>query len=185
MALQRLTALALVGALALGVSACGDDSPSPAPSTSSAAASPTPSATGPAAPVLPELAARNDAVGAKAFVKHWFAAVTHAMQTGDADLIEEFSTRDCKTCAALTRKIRHLQDEGGYIEGGGWTVGGINEGTERADASRVYRLFVEQAKQSLFDETGDRVADTPRTGFTADVVVVWHDGWKLRELAKL
>lgn len=185
MALHRLTALALVGALVLGASGCGDDSPSPSPRTSSAAASPTPTSTGPAAPVLPDLATRKDEVGAKAFVKYWFAAVTYAMQTGDADLIETVSTQDCKTCVGLARQIRHLRDEGGYIEGGGWTVGGINPGTERADASRVYRLFVEQAKQSLFDESGGRVSHTARTGFAADAVVVWNDGWKMRELAKL
>lgn len=187
MALHRLTALALTGALALGVSACGDDSPSPAPSTSSAAASPTPSksASGPAAPVLPDLAKRHDEVGAKAFVKYWFAAVTYAMQTGDADALVEVSTTDCKTCAGLAKRIRTLEAEGGHIEGGGWTVGGMNEGVERADESRIYRIFVQQAKQTLFDEVGDQASVTPRTGFAADALVVWRGAWKMRELARL
>lgn len=185
MALHRLTALALTGVLALSASGCGGDSPSPSPRTSSAAASPTPTSSGPAAPVLPDIAARHDDVGAKAFVKYWFTVVTYAMHTGDADSIGTVSTNNCQTCANLTKRIRHLRHEGGHVEGGGWTVGGINEGADRADSSRIYRLFVEQPKQSLFDRSGDRVSVTARTGFTADAVVVWRGGWKMRELAKL
>jgi hypothetical protein len=72
--------------------------------------------------VLPELAKRNDAVGAKAFVKYWFSAVTYAMKTGDTEPFMAVSAKDCKTCSNLVREIDaiyaqgQLHGEGGACE---------------------------------------------------------------------
>lgn len=185
MALHRLTALALVGSLALGASGCGDDSPSPAPSTSSAAASPTPTATatGPAAPVLPELASRKDAVGAKAFVKFYFAALTHAMKTGDTELMDKFAAKDCETCVGIAKKIRRIYDAGGRNDGGGWQIGRLQYMNDSTDALHHMIVSVTQPPQRLIDQTGKVRQQDPRTDFLFNV---WAsqgtNGWRLREI---
>lgn len=184
MALQRLTALALVGALALGVSACGDDSPSPAPSTSSAAASPTPSATGPAAPVLPELAARNDAVGAKAFVKYYFEALTHAMKTGETQLVADISDRACKTCSKLIKSVHTAYEGGGMLVGDGWSIDGVRTVDDRPDGEHVYG-FVTQAPQAYVDKSGNVVKRYDGKKFGVETLVRWRDGWVMREAVLL
>lgn len=182
MALHRLTALALTGALALGVSACGEDSPSPAPRTSSAASSPTPTA--PAAPVLSDLATRHDDVGAKAFVKFYFAALTYAMKTGDTEPVSSISTDDCNTCSKLIGTIEATYAEKGSLSGNGWTVLALRTVDDRPDGAHVYG-FVRQSSQMQRDSTGSVVAHTPDKKFGIEVLAVWESGWRIREVALL
>jgi hypothetical protein len=184
MALHRLTGLALVGALALGVSACGDDSPAPSPRTSSAAASPTPTATGPAAPVLPDLAARNDGVGAKAFVKFYFAALTYAMKTGDVELAASASGPKCAACRKMLDNIRSAYSDGGRITGGGWIVRRMQDVDDRTDGKHIF-VFVVQEPQKYLDAGGGAVDHLERKKYAMELLVVWHAGWTIREVALL
>ena len=184
MALHRLTALALAGALALGVSGCGDDSPAPAPSTSSAAASPTPSATGPAAPVLPDLAARHDAVGAKAFVKFYFAALTYAMKTGETKLAANASAEGCSACNKMLGNIRSAYSQGGRISGDGWVVRRMQDVDDRPDGAHIYVLVVQEAQKYLGSD-GRVVDNLQRKKYPMELLVVWRGGWTIREVALL
>lgn len=184
MALHRLTALAVVGALALGVTACGDDSPSPSPSTSSAAASPTPTSSGSAAPVLPDLAARNDAVGAKAFVKFYFSALTYAMQTGEMDLAAGASAKRCTACNKMLANIRSAYAEGGRITGNGWIVRRMQDVDDRPDGAHIYVLVV-QEPQKYLDAKGRLVDNLERQKYPMELLVVWREGWIIREVALL
>ncbi|HSX67267.1 DUF6318 family protein [Nocardioides sp.] len=185
MALQRLTTLALVGALALGVSACGDDSPSPAPSTSSAAASPTPSATGPAAPVLPELAARNDAVGAKAFLRYWVSSVSYAMKTGDTTGLLRASTKECKSCAKIASEIDSIYAGGGHLEGGGWRIVAIEPDPRLKPP--LYRLAVRlvQASQRVVDGSGAVTSRRAQEEALFFAGVRWEAGFRFFGLERI
>lgn len=186
MALHRLTALALSGALALGVTACGHDSPpQTAPRTTPATASPSPTgpATEPAAPVLPDLAARKDAVGAKAFTRFYFAALTYAMKTGDTGLMDQYAAEDCETCAGIATKIRRIYDAGGRNDGGGWPISRMQYMNDSTDALHHMIVSVTQPPQRLIDETGKVRQRDPRTEFLFNV---WASqgttGWRLREI---
>lgn len=183
MALQRLIALALTAALALGVSACGDDSPSPAPRTSSAAASPTPSASGPAAPVLPNAATRNDAVGAKAFVKYWFEAMTYAMHTGHTEPFVAVSAAECSTCAGVARGIKDVYEGGGRIEGGNWVPLAFVDDPSAPKPLVRWLVQVSQAQHTII---GAKTGNGPvaKRQFAMRISVVWRDGhWVLQEAA--
>ena len=179
MALRRLTALALAGVLALGASGCGDDSPTPTPGTSSAAASPTPS--GPVAPVLPDLASRNDAVGAKAFVKYWFATLTYAMHTGHTDLVAASSAKECATCSGIASGIADIYGSGGQIEGGNWVP--ISFVSDPSAPKPLLRWLV-QVRQARHEVVGAEAGNGPvaKRVFSMRVSVVWRSNrWLLQE----
>lgn len=185
MALHRLTALALAGALALGAAGCGDDSPAPAPSTSSAAASPTPSTTGPAAPVLPDVAARNDAVGAKAFVKYWFEAVSFAMHTGDTRLFMAVSAKDCKTCTNLNAKILSMYRSRQRLVGGGWRVVGVEQDPKSKAPFWRFAVKVSQLPQKVVDRRGKVVSRDPQDQALFYAGVQWRDGFEFMGLERI
>jgi hypothetical protein len=182
MALHRLTALALAGALALGVSACGGETPpETAPSTTPATASPSPTATGPAAPVLPELAKREDAVGAKAFVKFYFAAVTYAMKTGDTESLMAVSAKECNTCGNLIQRIDQIYETGGRVEGGRWAAIAF---VEDPGAPKPLLRWLVQVKQAKHRILGAKSGNGPvaEKFFALRVSVVWRDErWMLQE----
>lgn len=184
MALHRLTALALAGVLALGVSACGDDTPPPKtpPGTTPASASPSP--TGPVAPVLPELAKREDAVGAKAFVKHWFRAVTYAMQTGDTEAVGDVSSPDCTTCTEMQKNITTAYADGGSMAGKGWRISRLQDVNDRPDGAHVF-VFVIQAPQKYLDAAGAVIDRLPEKKYAMEVLAQWDEGWTMREVALL
>lgn len=182
MALHRLTALALVGALALGASGCGDDSPAPSPRTSSAAASPTPTpSAGSAAPVLPDLATRKDEVGAKAFVKYWFAAVTYAMQTGDTQPFIAVSAKECTTCSNLKRRLEEIYGAGGSTKESRWELASGLAPDPSADwPFRRFLVQVRQPKHVLRTKNGHQ--QVPTKVFPMRVTVVWRQGgWQFQE----
>lgn len=175
MPLHRLTALALAGVLALGVSACGDDStPTTAPSTTPATASP--STTEPAAPVLPELASEKSAKGARAFLEYWLGVVTYSMQTGDTDLLAEISAPECKGCNNLIGMIDSIYDKGGRNDGGGWFPDEIARDSRVEMPHQRFLVSVKQPAQSLYDENGKKVSQDPAKRFALWESQVWRSG---------
>lgn len=178
MALHRLTPLVLAGVLALGVTACGDDTPpKTAPSTTTATASPSP--TGLVAPVLPELAKREDEVGAKAFVKYWFAAVTYAMKTGDTEPFMSVSADDCKTCVGLAQAVDDIYEDGGHLVGGGWRVESIERDPRLAPPLHRYSVRVIQPAQRAVAPDGAVTERVGRREFLFFVGAKWADGYSL------
>ncbi|TCJ28928.1 DUF6318 family protein [Nocardioides jejuensis] len=183
MALHRLTAAAAAGVLVLGLAGCGGD---PQPSASSAAPKPTPSvsATGPVAPVLPDLAKRDDAIGAKAFVKYWFDAVTYAMHTGDTEPFMAVSAKECKTCSNLVREVRAIYDEG-RLSGGGWTVEAVEADPKSNAPLYRFAVRVRQAPQSIRHQSG-RVTDRQgKQSFLFYAGTRWSNGFEFLGLDRI
>ncbi|TCJ30448.1 DUF6318 family protein [Nocardioides jejuensis] len=75
--------------------------------------------------MLPDLAKRDDAIGAKAFVKYWFAVANHAIATGDTAPLAAISAKDCGSCDALAASVRKSFKDGGHIDGGALHVVGL------------------------------------------------------------
>ncbi|MDO7867629.1 DUF6318 family protein [Nocardioides jiangxiensis] len=183
MAPHRLTAPAVAVVLVLGLAACGND---PKPSASSDAPTPTVSSspTGPVAPVLPDLARRNDAVGAKAFVKYWFAAVTYAMHTGDTEPFMAVSVKECKTCSNLKREIEAIYGDG-QLRGGGWVVRAVEADPKTEPPLYRFAVRVEQAPQAVMsgrERTSDR---QPRQRFLFYAGARWSGGFEFLGLDRL
>lgn len=177
MAVRRITAAAAVAAvLCAGVAGCGGDASSADPTpTVTASASASPSPTGPAAPVLPELAKRNDAVGAKAFLRYWFAAVTYAMKTGDTEPFMAVSAKECKTCDGLATHIEGLEQDGLALIGGGWQVLGVEHDPKTEAPYFRFAVKVRQLKQRIVNEHEKEVDQSRASVFFFYVGVSWED----------
>lgn len=88
--------------------------------TPSASAEPTPST--PAAPplvkpVLPPKALENSPEGADAFVRHYFAVLDYAFDSGDAAAIAEVSEPECPPCRTARERIELATSRGETFEG--------------------------------------------------------------------
>jgi hypothetical protein len=90
-------------------------SPSPSPSPS-----PTDSP-----PPLPDAAKGTSEASAKTFVRHYFASLNHAMNSGDTRYFRTLGTNDCQSCDAIAGNIEKVYAAGGYISSDGWEVQSI------------------------------------------------------------
>lgn len=186
MAVRRIATAVVAAVLCVGVAGCGGDASSADPTpTATASAKPTPSKTGPVAPVLPELAKRNDAVGAKAFLKYWFAAVSYAMKTGDTEPFMAVSAKNCKTCEGLADKIGGIYSKNRRLEGGGWRVIGVEQ--DPGSKGPFWRLAVKvvQPAQRVVGQDGTVVSEDPRDQALFYAGIEWRDGYSFMGLERI
>lgn len=180
-----MTPRSLVAATALGLTltlaGCGDDPVPPAPSPSTPRATVSPSPTGPVAPVLPDAARANTPEGAEAFVRHWFEALTYAIQTGDTGPADAMAAKPCKACRGISERIHSIYDPGGRISGGGWNIVDLGEYPNSTPALPRYFVLVEQPRQQLINEHGATVSTTKKKRFAFAVTIAWSDGWRVHE----
>jgi hypothetical protein len=85
--------------------------------------SPTPSQ---AAPTLPAAAKGTSEAAAKAFVRHYFEALNHAMNTGTTEQFRALSADTCESCSAIAGNIESTYAAGGKIESEGWLLKSIS-----------------------------------------------------------
>jgi hypothetical protein len=164
----------------LAMAACSDDESQAKPKdpTSSAATSPSPSATGPTLP--PEAKERTEA-GARAFVRHWVAALNHASATGETVSLSAASTKGCETCANYVALVNKIYGPGGRIDSEGWEVVGAraavaSNGTRVAlevEQSPEHITYVDPSKTETFD--GGHQQFVARLAWTSD-------GWRMDRL---
>ena len=85
--------------------------------TPSVSPSPTPTA-----PTLPAEARGTSTASAKAFVRHYVAAVNFAMVSGDTSALTDLSLPSCSTCQAIATRIEEVYGQGGRLSGEGWAI---------------------------------------------------------------
>lgn len=139
---MRLCACAM--ALCLSMAACsGEPEPmyadptppasgasNPEPTSEPPSPPPTPTSDPPEVeqpPALPAAARRDDAVGAEAFVRHYWAMVNYAQSTLDTERLSALATTECVGCAGGQRFIDEVADTAGTIRGGEYTIVGVDE----------------------------------------------------------
>ena len=119
-------AVALIGAVAVGLSGCSPErgtEPPPSPSvsgssSSSSSSSGSGSASGSASPTpsasieVPEAARANTQEGAVAFARWYVEAGSQAFVDWDANVIEGFAEPGCTVCAGLAKSAREWQAQG-------------------------------------------------------------------------
>lgn len=170
----------LIGAAALGallLSGCGGDaepkfeaSPTPSPTS----ASPTPDE--------PEPWDEKTDAGAIAFVEHWIDLFNESTRTGDSSRLLESSSATCVTCSNFAELTTRVYEEGGYVDGGKWTVTSTSE-PERSSKDLLISVDISQALQRIVESAGAEPETFP--GGTVDYVarVRWgRDGWKMQAL---
>ncbi len=117
---RLLVCLAVLGALAGVISACGGDptpifSPTPSASVSRTPTQPA-SPTGP--PTMPEAARQHTRAGAIAFVKYYWAVANYAQETLDVAPLKSLASKQCAGCAGGVKFVTGVRARGGTISGG-------------------------------------------------------------------
>jgi len=69
---------------------------------------------------MPAAAQGRGARSAKAFVRYYVSAVNYAMSSGDVHLLNDLSTGECGSCAAVAENIAGVYSAGGHLSGKGW-----------------------------------------------------------------
>lgn len=129
--------------------------------------------------MLPELAKRNDAVGAKAFLRYWFAAVTYAMKTGDTEPFMAVSARECKTCTNLRGEVLAIRDADRRLIGGGWEVVGVEQDPSLEPPYYRFAVKVHQPRQRVVEASGKVVSKSAAQTFMFLVGVQHRDHFEL------
>lgn len=116
-----MACVAALCAALLGACTTNDADPGPTATDTTAVTSPTESSalTTPAEtpPVLPPEAQVQDADGAAAFVRFYFATVNYGYRTGDVEPLLPLRQNDCTACIGIEGEIVEGYTSGGTITG--------------------------------------------------------------------
>ena len=186
---MRPIRVAAAAAFVVALAACGaDDEPPAPPETSVASSSSTTTSEAPTEtaepsatpPPLPPEAANPDAVGAGAFVRHWFDLANYAYATGDTDELAAASDPDCGSCADLVERIMDQYAAGGSFEDGVVTVIGA-EAAPPENGVALVSTVINQAELRYIDAEGETTEAVPGSaGAVAGTVVTYATGrWQL------
>jgi hypothetical protein len=134
---MRCSAVAILAATVLALTACngGGNAPAGEPTSASPSVSATPSATPtPAAPykpadatgkaknvpvpVLPAAAKAETKEGLEAFARYWYSTLSYAYETGDTALMENATDPSCVFCEGLRAGVASAWRDGRWVEGG-------------------------------------------------------------------
>lgn len=168
--------LALVALLAVSTfSGCSDD---PGPGRAEVPAD--------VGPTLPSAMSRDDAKGARAFIRYFWAMTNHAQATGDTSMLEKLAAGPCTQCDELVSRIDRVQAAGGSMRGGKHVVVGQQPLSRDVDRS-AYSVIVDlrTTRQQVIESEGADPVTTRKSYQTLrfDVrndegqwlMVGWHD----------
>jgi len=148
--------LALLPAVALGVSACGDDPIKPAPLTpapTSASPSPTATSADPATPPpLPAAAKKQTVAGAKAFAEYYWEMVNYAQASGEVDPLVALASPTCEGCRGGTDGLRRFFDAGGKVVGGVYSTSNVSAKLVHAGSQPYWQVEMTLAHQKQFSD---------------------------------
>lgn len=114
-------------------------------------------------------------------MRYWFRALDYATQTGDLALLTAASTSTCAPCEAAIGVVRENYTDGGYLQGGTYTVRSANS-EEFAPADRpMIVVAYDRSSRSAFGPDGQVRGSLPAATFVnCQVTVVWQaNGWKV------
>ncbi len=108
---------------ALVLSGCSDGGGAAEPTTTpTLTPTPTPTPAGPVEPTLPPEAAGEDAAAAEAFVRHYWAMVNYAQDTGDVTALRRLGSPSCTACQGGADGIVRIARAGGRTIGGAMEI---------------------------------------------------------------
>jgi hypothetical protein len=140
----------LCGALLLA--GCqSNPAPPPLESTST---SPSPSPSPTAAPTLPAEAQGTSRAAAKAFVRHYFETLNHAMNTGEVKQFRLLSTDDCESCAAIAGNIETTYAAGGEISSRGWVLRSVTVVPGQPSGAPILDLGLVMTRERVVERAG-------------------------------
>jgi hypothetical protein len=117
-------------------------------------------------------------------VQHWFAAFTHAVQTGDTTALTEATSPDCQECQVAVETIESVHASGGQLQGGAYVVRTVTT-TDLWSVDRpLYDAIVDRTPRTAVDASGSAQDDLPALSFyNCALVLEWtQDRWQVREV---
>jgi hypothetical protein len=172
-------AVALVLAAGLGGCARDDDGatavgnrPPATPAPASAVPLPSP------LPITKELSRS----GAQEFAKYWIATLNYAMTSGDVDPLRAASDPTCTVCIEAVSTVRAGYLDGGWVQGGTYTVRSVNAEEFGLDDRPVLAMFLDRNARSGYAGDGSLRDSAPAASFIAcEVTLEWvASGWRTR-----
>ncbi|MEJ5913550.1 DUF6318 family protein, partial [Pseudokineococcus sp. 1T1Z-3] len=164
--------------------------PTPAPPapTSPTASEPTPTAEPTQTPPpLPPEAGTGDAVGAEAFIRHFFDVSNYAYRTGDTEPLREISDPECRTCSLTLEDVDLTYQKGNVIDGGQVTLTSVLAVDPGPSGRVVARIVILQSDIFERDADGEVIhSDTSQPGEAYLQMAVQWDGekWRTLEIAE-
>lgn len=151
----RRAALGLLGlVLATGSLVGCQSNPEPPPiEAASSAPSPSPSPTE-APPTLPAEANGTSEAAAKAFVRHFFDTVNHAVNTGQTEHLRQLGSTECESCEAIAGNIEETYGAGGSIQSKGWKLQSVSLVPGQPKASPILDLGVLMSGERVIEQAG-------------------------------
>lgn len=139
-------------------------------------------ATAAQAPAVPVEATENSREGGTAFVEYWFAALTHAVRTGETAPVSERVNPDCQQCQDAVATIDAVHARGGSLRGGAYVVRNVTAADLWSADRPVYDATVDRSPRTVSGASG--FDDLPGLSFaTCSVVLEWSpEGWSVREV---
>jgi hypothetical protein len=136
------------------------------------------------APDPSALARERSERGAQEFVRYWFRALDYATQTGDISRLTAASDPGCKACEDAIRVVRESYSDGGYLQGGTYTVRSVAAEEFAPDERPMLAVSFDRSSRSGFGPDGQVRGNLPAVTFVpCQVTVGWVDGgWKVTRI---
>lgn len=132
-------------------------------------------------PSPPPIAAERSEEGAAQFTRYWFRTLDYATQTGDSGPLTRASTPDCRACEAALAVVRESYSDGGYLQGGTYTIRTVVPENFALDGRPQLSVSFDRSSRSGFGPDGQVRKSLPAVAFvTCEVTLNWTgDRWKV------
>jgi hypothetical protein len=122
--------------------------------------------------------------GASAFVQYWFAALNYATATGNTGPFTDASDPACAACATVLRVVQSGYQNGGHLEGGGYTLRSVQTDAFFDLNLPTLNVVYDRLPRTAIGPDGQRIQTVPAVTFAVGQVslVRVSDQWRVREL---
>jgi hypothetical protein len=126
--------------------------------------------------VIPAEAKAQTAVGAMAFVRHYFAVVDYAYTTGETAPLAAISDPECLTCTQIMNQIGEASSKDQTYERAPTTISTVNAPLAEGVAAVEIDVTYSSTGLSLIDDSGVALATTSTiTDQSLRFILVWSD----------
>ena len=151
--------------------------PSPSP-TESETPRPTP-------PTMPAEAEGTSPAAAKAFVRHWIAALNYATASGDVSAVRALSAPTCESCSASFFRITDVYGAGGRIESDGWRVRTMQLVPGQRSDRPIVDVGVRLTPQIVIEEKDGEPQEFKGGRLPMTFTLAWDSGsWRVERLER-
>jgi hypothetical protein len=133
------------------------------------------------APSAIAIAREHSQRGAAEYVRYWFQTLNYATQTGDISPLRQASEPTCKACDAAITAVRDSYGDGGYMQGGTYTVRAVTSEEFGLDDQPMLSVSFDRTSRSGLGPDGQVRDSLPAASFVScQVTLAWTgQTWKV------